>query len=51
MLSYCLKYQKNPEPPPKLLRLKTEELFLYQNVQYVIVKNRHLLNSKKLQDY
>ena len=49
MLSYCLKCRK-----VKILNLqgqKTEELWFYQNVQCVIMKNQTSSISKKLMDY
>ena len=52
MLSYCLKFRKNTKSKiPKAARTKNGRIMLYQNMQFVIVKNRNLLKSKKLEDY
>ena len=52
MLSYCLKCRKNTKSKiPKAARTKNGRIMLYQNMQFVIVKNRNLLKSKKLEDY
>ena len=53
MLSYCLKCRKNTESKnPKASRTKNGRIMLFAlNVQYVIVKNQNLSNSKKLVDY
>ena len=52
MLSYCLKCRKNTKRKiPKAARTKKGRIMLYQNMQFVIVKNRNLLKSKKLEDY
>ena len=52
MLSYCLKCRKNTKSKiPKAARTKNGRIMLYQNMQFVIVKNRKLLKSKKLEDY
>ena len=52
MLSYCLKGRKNTKSKiPKAARTKNGRIMLYQNMQFVIVKNRNLLKSKKLEDY
>ena len=52
MLSYCLKCRKNTKSKnPKAGRTKNGRIMLYQIMQFVIVKNRNLLKSKKLEDY
>ena len=52
MLSYCLKCKKIQKVKIQNLEgTKTEEQCFYQNVQYVILKNQNLSNSKKLVDY
>ena len=52
MLLYCVKCRKNTEcKNPKVVRLKMEDQWFYQNVQCVIVKNRNLIKNKKLVDH
>ena len=52
MLSYCLKCRKNAEiKNPQVPSTKSIRIIFYQNVQFGIVKNQHLLNSKKPVDY
>ena len=59
MSSYCLKCRKNTESK-NLKVVKTENgrimllsksIQISKNIQCVIVKNRNLLKSKKLEDY
>ena len=54
MLSYCLKCKKKKMRTVKILKLQgqnAQEQYVFQNVQRVIVKNRILLNTRKLLDY
>ena len=52
MLPYCLKCRKNTEiKNPQVPSTKSIRIIFYQNVQFGIVKNQHLLNSKKPVDY
>ena len=49
MLSDCLKCRKNTESKnPKVAKTKNGRIML---LQYVVLKNQNLLNSKKLLDY
>ena len=52
MKSYCLKCRKNTENiNPKVSNTSNGRTMIYQNVQYVVVKNHDLLKIKKQKDY
>ena len=52
MSSYCLNCRKNRESKnPKVVKTKNGRIMLLSNSECVIVKNRNLLMSNKLQDY
>ena len=53
MLSYCLNWRKKKteNKNPEVAKTKNGRIILLSNVQFEIVKNQNLLNSKKLVDY
>ena len=52
MESYCLKSRKNTENTDwKISSTSNGRAMILSNVQYVVVKNPNILNTKKQKDY
>ena len=52
MLSYCLKCRKKTESKnPRARKTKKENQCFYQNMEFVIAKDRYLSSNKKLAGY